>query len=131
VRITALGLQLLFLLGLSACASDQWKAAEAQCHLQAMPLFPVVNERRWVNELPAVPPMQKCMQLNYKDKDGNDRVRTECAPVPIMALPRLETFDLNQRARNDYVRSCTLQSCFASYGNTECKPASVEPPPKH
>jgi hypothetical protein len=47
-----------------------------------------------------------------------------------MAIPRLETIDLNQKARNDYVRSCAQQSCFVSYGNTDCKLPAAEATPK-
>ena len=67
-----------------------------------------------------MPFMQKCVQVSYKDKDGKDYVRKECNLMPLMAMPRLETIDLNQKARNDYVRSCAQQSCFQNYGNAEC-----------
>jgi len=98
--------------------------------MQAMPIFPVATEQRWVHELPPVPFMQKCVQVSYKDKDGKNLVRTECSMVPMMAMPRLETIDLNQKARNNYVRSCAQQSCFVSYGNTDCKLPSTEATPK-
>jgi hypothetical protein len=89
--------------------------------MQAMPIFPVATEQRWVHELPPMPFMQRCSQVSYKDKDGKTLVRTECNLVPLMAMPRLETIDLNQKARDVYVRSCAQQSCFVSYGNTACK----------
>ena len=89
--------------------------------MQAMPIFPVATEQRWVHELPPVPFRQKCVQVSYKDKDGKTLFRTECSMVPLVAMSRLETIDLNQKARNDYVRSCAQQSCFVSYGNTDCK----------
>jgi hypothetical protein len=111
----------LLLLALSACATDQWKASEAQCRLQAMPIFPVATEQRWVHELPSLPMVQRCVQVSYKGKDGKDYVRNECSLMPLMAMPRLETIDLNQKARDDYVRSCAQQSCYQTYGNTECK----------
>jgi hypothetical protein len=115
---------------LSACATEQWKAAEAQCHRQALPIFPVATEQRWVHELQPVPFMQRCVQVSYKDKDGKTLVRNECNLMPLMAMPRLETIDLNQKARNDYVRSCAQQSCFVSYGNTDCKLPTPEATPK-
>jgi hypothetical protein len=74
--------------------------------------------------------MNKCRQIFYKDKDGKDQVRSECNMVPLMAVPRLETIDLNLRGRNDYIRSCAQQSCFQTYGNTDCKLPSPEAPPK-
>ena len=89
--------------------------------MQAMPIFPVATEQRWVHELPPMPFMQRCAQVSYKDKDGKTLVRTECSLVPLMAMPRLETIDLNQKARDVYVRSCAQQSCFQTYGNTACK----------
>ncbi len=98
--------------------------------MQAMPIFPVATEQRWVHELAPVPFTQKCLQTSYKDKDGKDRVRTECTTLPMMAMPRLETIDLNQQARNAYVRSCTHQSCFVSYGNTSCQVPAPEAAPK-
>lgn len=130
MKLFGVRFQLFALLALSACASDQWKAAEAQCQMQAMPIFPVATEQRWVQELPAVPFMQRCVPVSYKDKDGKDHIRNECNLMPLMAMPRLATIDLNQKARNDYVRSCAQQSCFVSYGNTECKLPIPEATPK-
>jgi hypothetical protein len=130
VKLIGVRFQLIFLLGLSACATEQWKAAEAQCHRQALPIFPVATEQRWVHELQPVPFMQRCVQVSYKDKDGKTLVRNECNLMPLMAMPRLETIDLNQKARNDYVRSCAQQSCFVSYGNTDCKLPTPEATPK-
>ena len=130
MKLIGVRFQLIFLLGLSACATDQWKAAEAQCLMQALPIFPVATEQRWVHELPPMPFMQKCVQVSYKDKDGKTLFRTECSMVPMMAMSRLETIDLNQKARNDYVRSCAQQSCFVSYGNTDCKLPTPEATPK-
>ena len=121
MKLIGVRFQLIFLLSLSACATDQWRATEAQCLIQAMPIFPVATEQRWVHELPPMPFMQRCAQVSYKDKDGKTLVRTECNLVPLMAIPRLETIDLNQKARDVYVRSCAQQSCFQTYGNTECK----------
>lgn len=129
MKLIGVRFQLFFLLALSACATDQWRAAEAQCLMQAMPIFPVATEQRWVHELPPMPFMQKCVQVSYKDKDGKTLLRTECSMVPLMAMSRLETIDLNQKARNDYVRSCAQQSCFVSYGNTDCKPPTPEAKP--
>jgi len=130
VKLIGVRFQLIFLWGLSACATEQWKAAEAQCHRQALPIFPVATEQRWVHELQPVPFMQRCVQVSYKDKDGKTLVRNECNLMPLMAMPRLETIDLNQKARNDYVRSCAQQSCFVSYGNTDCKLPTSEATPK-
>jgi len=130
MKLIGVRFQLIFLLALSACATDQWRATEAQCLMQAMPIFPVATEQRWVHELPPMPFMQKCAQVSYKDKDGKTLFRTECSMVPLMAIPRLETIDLNQKARNDYVRSCAQQSCFVSYGNTDCKLPAAEATPK-
>jgi hypothetical protein len=130
VKLIGVRFQLIFLLGLSACATDQWKAAEAQCLVQALPIFPVATEQRWVHELPPMPFMQKCVQVSYKDKDGKTLLRTDCRMVPLMAMPRLETIDLNQKTRDVYVRSCALQSCFQTYGNTECQLPSSEAMPK-
>jgi len=130
VKLIGVRFQLIFLLGLSACATEQWKAAEAQCHRQALPIFPVATEQRWVHELQPVPFMQRCVQVSYKDKDGKTLVRNECNLMPLMAMPRLETIDLNQKARNDYVRSCAQQSCFVSNGNTDCKLPTPEATPK-
>jgi hypothetical protein len=130
VKLIGVRFQLIFLLGLSACATEQWKAAEAQCHRQALPIFPVATEQRWVHELQPVPFMQRCVQVSYKDKDGKTLVRNECNLMPLMAMPRLETIDLNQKARNDYVHSCAQQSCFVSYGNTDCKLPTPEATPK-
>jgi hypothetical protein len=130
VKLIGVRFQLIFLLGLSACATEQWKAAEGQCHRQALPIFPVATEQRWVHELQPVPFMQRCVQVSYKDKDGKTLVRNECNLMPLMAMPRLETIDLNQKARNDYVRSCAQQSCFVSYGNTDCKLPTPEATPK-
>ncbi len=130
MKLIGVRFQLIFLLGLSACATEQWKAAEAQCHRQALPIFPVATEQRWVHELQPVPFMQRCVQVSYKDKDGKTLVRNECNLMPLMAMPRLETIDLNQKARNDYVRSCAQQSCFVSYGNTDCKLPTPEATPK-
>ena len=121
MKLIGVRFQLIALLGLAGCATEQWKAAEAQCLMQAMPIFPVATEQRWVHELPQMPFMQKCAQVSYKDKDGKTLVRTECNLVPLMAMPRLETIDLNQKARDVYVRSCAQQSCFQTYGNTACK----------
>ena len=130
MKLIGVRFQLIFLVGLSACATEQWKAAEAQCHRQALPIFPVATEQRWVHELQPVPFMQRCVQVSYKDKDGKTLVRNECNLMPLMAMPRLETIDLNQKARNDYVRSCAQQSCFVSYGNTDCKLPTPEATPK-
>ena len=130
MKLIGVRFQLIALLALSACATDQWKAAEAQCQMQAMPIFPVATEQRWVHELQPVPFMQRCVQVSYKDKDGKDRVRNECYLPPLMAMPRLETIDLNQKARNEYVRSCAQQSCFQTYGNTDCKLPPSEATPK-
>ena len=130
MKLIGVRFQLIFLLGLSACATEQWKAAEAQCHRQALPIFPVATEQRWVHELQPVPFMQRCVQVSYKDKDGKTLVRNECNLMPLMAMPRLETIDLNQKARNDYVRSCAQQSCFVIYGNTDCKLPTPEATPK-
>ena len=130
MKLIGVRFQLISLLALSACATDQWKAAEAQCQMQAMPIFPVATEQRWVYELQPVPFMQRCVQVSYKDKDGKDRVRNECNLMPLMAMPRLETIDLNQKARNEYVRSCAQQSCFQTYGNTDCKLPPSEATPK-
>ena len=130
MKLIGVRFQLIFLLGLSACATDQWKAAEAQCLVQALPIFPVATEQRWVHELQPVTFMQRCVQVSYKDKDGKDRVRNECNLMPLMAMPRLETIDLNQKARNEYVRSCAQQSCFQTYGNTDCKLPPSEATPK-
>ena len=130
MKLIGIRFQLIFLLGLSACATEQWKAAEAQCHRQALPIFPVATEQRWVHELQPVPFMQRCVQVSYKDKDGKTLVRNECNLMTLMAIPRLETIDLNQKARNDYVRSCAQQSCFVSYGNTDCKLPTPEATPK-
>ena len=130
MKLIGVRFQLIFLLGLSACATEQWKAAEAQCHRQALPIFPVATEQRWVHELQPVPFMQRCVQVSYKDKDGKTLVRNECNLMPLIAMPRLETIDLNQKARNDYVRSCAQQSCFVSYGNTDCKLPTPEATPK-
>ena len=130
MKLIGVRFQLIFLLGLSACATEQWKAAEAQCHRQALPIFPVATEQRWVHELQPVPFMQRCVQVSYKDKDGKTLVRNECNLMPLMAMPRLDTIDLNQKARNDYVRSCAQQSCFVSYGNTDCKLPTPEATPK-
>ena len=98
--------------------------------MQAMPIFPVATEQRWVHELPPMPFMQRCALVNYKDNDGKDRIRNECSLSPFMAMSRFETIDLNQKARNDYVRSCAQQSCFVSYGNTDCKLPTPEATPK-
>ena len=98
--------------------------------MQAMPIFPVATEQRWVHELQPVPFMQRCVQVSYKAKDGKDRVRNECNLMPLMAMPRLETIDLNQKARNEYVLSCAQQSCFQTYGNTDCKLPPSEATPK-
>jgi hypothetical protein len=117
-------------LGLIGCATEQWKAAEAQCRLSAIPIFPVATEQRLVFDMPQVPLLSRCVQVSYKDKDGKDRVRTDCTMPPLMAFPRMETYDLNQRVRDDYVRSCAQQSCFQSHGNTDCKPPVVQAPPK-
>ncbi len=130
MKLIGVRFQLIFLLALSACATDQWRATEAQCLMQAMPIFPVATEQRWVHDLPPVPFMNRCVQITSKDKDGKNQVRTECSMVPMMATTRLETIDLNQKARNDYVRSCAQQSCFQTYGNTECKLPSSEATPK-
>jgi len=130
MKLIGVRFQLISLLALSACATDQWKAAEAQCQMQAMPIFPFATEQRWVHELQPVPFMQRCVQVSYKDKDGKDRVRNECNLMPLMAMPRLETIDLNQKARNEYVRSCAQQSCFQTYGNTDCKLPPSEATPK-
>jgi hypothetical protein len=130
VKSIGVRFQFIAFLALTGCATEQWKAAEAQCMMQAMPIFPVATEQRWVHELPPMPFMQKCVQVSYKDKDGKTLLRTECSMVPMMAMPRLETIDLNQKARNDYVRSCAQQSCFVSYGNTDCKLPTPEAAPK-
>ena len=130
MKLIGVRFQLIALLALSACATEQYKAAEAQCTMAALQIFPVATEQRWVYELPPVPFMNKCRQIFYKDKDGKDQVRSECNMVPLMAVPRLETIDLNLRGRNDYVRSCAQQSCFQTYGNTDCKLPTPEAPPK-
>jgi len=130
VKLIGVRFQFLALLVLTACATEQWKVAEAQCMMQAMPIFPVATEQRWVHELPPMPFMQKCVQVSYKDNDGKTLSRTDCRMVPVMAMSRLETIDLNQKARNDYVRSCAQQSCFVSYGNTDCKPPPPEVTPR-
>jgi hypothetical protein len=133
MKLIGVRFQLIFLLGLSACATDQWKAAEAQCLMQALPIFPVATEQRWVHELQPVPFIQRCVQVSYKDKDGKTLVRNECnlmPLMPLMAMPRLETVDLNQKTRNDYVRSCAQQSCFQTYGNTKCQLPPSEAMPK-
>jgi hypothetical protein len=130
MKLIGVRFQFIALLALTACATEQWKVAEAQCMMQAMPIFPVATEQRWVHELPPMPFMQKCVQVSYKDKDGKTLFRTECSMVPMMAMPRLETIDLNQKARNVYVRSCAQQSCFVSYGNTDCKLPTPEATPK-
>lgn len=98
--------------------------------MQAMPIFPMATEQRWVHELSPMPFMQRCVLVNYKDNDGKDRVRNECSLSPLMAMSRFETIDLNQKARNDYVRSCAQQSCFQTYGNTDCKLPPSETTPK-
>ena len=98
--------------------------------MQAMPIFPVATEQRWVHELQPVPFMQRCVQVSYKDKDGKTLVRNECNLMPLMAMSRLETIDLNQKTRNDYVRSCAQQSCFQTYGNTNCQLPPSEAMPK-
>jgi len=121
MKLIGVRFQLFFLLTLSACATEQWKAAEAQCHMAALQIFPVATEQRWVHELQPVPLMQRCVMVNYKDKDGKDHVRQDCSLPPLMAMSRFETIDLNLKGRNDYVRSCAQQSCFQTYGNTECK----------
>lgn len=130
MKLIGVRFQFIVLFALSACATDQWRATEAQCLMQAMPIFPVATEQRWVHELPPMPFMNRCVQITSKDKDGKSQVRTECSMVPLMATTRLETIDLNQKARNDYVRSCAQQSCFQTYGNTECKLPSAEATPK-
>jgi hypothetical protein len=50
--------------------------------------------------------------------------------MPLMAMSRLETIDLNQKTRTDYVRSCAQQNCFQTYGNTDCKLPPSEAMPK-
>ena len=131
MKLIGVRFQLIFLcLALAGCATEQYKAAEAQCTMAALQIFPVATEQRWVYELPPVPFMNKCRQIFYKDKDGKDKVRSECTLVPLMAIPRLETIDLNLRGRNDYVRSCAQQSCFETYGNTDCKLPPSEAMPK-
>ena len=130
MKLIGVRFQLITLLTLSACATDQWRAAEAQCLMQAMPIFPVATEQRWVHELSPMPFMQRCVLVNYKDNDGKDRVRNECSLSPLMAMSRFETIDLNQKARNDYVRSCAQQRCFQTYGNTDCKLPPSETTPK-
>ena len=130
MKLFGVKFQFIFLLALSACATDQWRASEAQCLMQAMPIFPVATEQRWVHELPPMPFMQRCVLVNYKDNDGKDRVRNECSLSPFMAMSRFETIDLNQKARNDYVRSCAQQSCFQTYGNTDCRLPPSEATPK-
>ena len=121
---------LLICCNLWGCATEQWKAAEAQCRLDALPVFPVATEQRLVFDMPQVPLTNRCVQVNFKDKDGKDRVRNDCNLLPMMAFPRLETYDLNQRARDEFVRSCAQQYCFQHLGNTDCKPPPSELAPK-
>jgi hypothetical protein len=117
-------------MGLVGCATEQWKAAEAQCHMAAMDIFPVALEQRMVLDMQPMPMFNRCLQVPYKDKDGKDLVRNECSMLAPMVFPRWETIDLNQRMRNDHVRRCAQQSCFLNHGNTDCKPPSTEAIPK-
>lgn len=112
--------------GLVGCATEQWKATEAQCLMDALQIFPVATEQRMVLDMPPMPLINRCTQVSYKDQNGKDHVRNNCTLFPMMPFPRWETVDLNQRSRQAHVRSCTQNSCIQNYGNTDCK----WPPPE-
>lgn len=87
-------------LGLSACASPQWREAHESCQSHYDREYPP----EWISR-------QVTRNVEVRGRDG----RTEYVPKTV-----LERYDQALDARNDAVRRCTASVCRRTTGDPDC-----------
>lgn len=93
-------LLMVVVLGLSACATPEWREAHESCQSHYDREYPPEWTQKWVTRM-----------VEVRGRDG----RTETVPKA-----ELERYDLAQDARNDAVQRCTASLCRRNTGNPDC-----------
>lgn len=118
------------LVGLNACATQEWIAVNTQCQLVFLDRIPPQFIERHVERYRTerVPDgSYSCRSVH----NGAGLKRTDCLPgtreilVPYVVS---ELFDINDERRDLEIRHCTMTRCTQAYGNPSCeipKPAGL------
>ena len=109
---------------LAACATEDYKLAQAECGVQGFSQYPanvqtiVYNETRYREKYDGL----DC--FTYKDKKDNGKKKEHCRhtyrriPYEVTVEKQI---DVNQAARENVIENCAAQLCLQRFGNAACE----------
>lgn len=120
-----------------SCATKEYKAAEQVCIRQGYQNFPenfkeVVVSEDYYEQVPTGEYNCTAKTTGSYDFYGatlqeNKQTDSNCKPVTKgkwLTRQVNKVIDTNEKDRNSWVDQCTVNSCFKTFGNSECKPTS-------
>jgi hypothetical protein len=108
--------------GLSGCATPEFKQAKSECSADAFRNYPVQLVPTWVTKTRAiqVPTGQShCTTVqmgNVSNTSCQQVMRTDFVPYQENVM-----VDVNAASRETVMNQCAAQLCSSRYGNPECK----------
>jgi len=114
-------LLLVCVLGLSACATPEFRAAQSECTPGAYNQYPVEEVQALVNRSRAVQVPSGFTQCStsYQGKHAY----TTCFPImrtEFLNYQELAKVDKNKADRDSLIKGCAQALCLQRYGNAAC-----------
>ena len=122
MKLSAIFLGLLLIIGVTGCASDAYRIARASCESEGYSRFPqqLYQHKEQTSEMT----MGNTGQVNCTTSYMGSYADTTCKPQqgPVF-VPRevITTRDANASNRNSWISSCARSKCFSSHGNAGCE----------
>ena len=112
---------LLCVLGLSACATPEFRAAQGECTPGAFTKYPVEEVQTLVNRSRPVQVATGFTQCSTS-YHGNQS-HTTCYPImrtELLSYQELAMVDKNKADRDSLIKGCAQAMCLQRYGNAAC-----------
>jgi len=116
------GLLLVCVLGLSACATPEFRAAQGECTPGAFTKYPVEEVQTLVTRSRPVQVPSGLTQCSTS-YHGN-QAYTTCFPImrtEFFPYQELAMVDKNKPVRDSLIKGCAQALCVQRYGNSDCK----------
>ena len=109
-------------LGLCACATPEYKAAQGECTPGAINKFPIQEVQTLVNRTRMLQVPSGLTQC-HTTQSGN-QAHTMCFPImrtELIPYQELAMVDKNKADRDSLIKGCAQAMCLQRYGNAACK----------
>ena len=115
------GLLLVCVLGLSACATPEFRAAQGECTPGAFTKYPVEKCKPWCTRSRPVQVPSGLTQCSTS-YHGN-QAHTTCFPImrtEFLNYQEMAMVDKNKPVRDSLIKGCAQALCVQRYGNAAC-----------